>query len=234
MNVWVFVEGPGDRIALEALWKNWRASLRNAGHGIHVIPLANKSQLFRKLGHRAAEKLCGDPQDVAIGLPDLYPNAPYKGTEYEHQDVRELKDVQRRLVRSALVNVYGVNQSDTDAFLSRFLPSAFRHDLEVLLLAAKEELRNHLRTRDRLQGLWCNPVEDQNQDRPPKRVVEGLFKTRSAKRRAYRDTKDAGAVLRNVTNIRSLIYTRQGHLQCPVFKTALDWIGTKTGIAAYT
>lgn len=78
---------------------------------------------------------------------------------------------------------------------------------------------------------WRHPVEDQNQDHPPKRVVEALYMTK--KGRAYRDTTDAPAVLRKVTDFRSVIYAETGQAQCPVFKAMLDWVGAKTGVAAY-
>jgi hypothetical protein len=48
--------------------------------------------------------------------------------------------------------------------------------LEVLLLSALEHLLRRLRTKDSLKGRWRNPVEEQNDDKPPKRIVEELFK----------------------------------------------------------
>ena len=102
----------------------------------------------------------------------------------------------------------------------------------MLLLAAREELRAYLGTSDQLGG-WRNPVEEQNQERPPKYIVEELFITKSYTRHAYRDTKDASAILRNVTDIKTIIHNSNHQIKCPVFKALLDWIGEKTTIPAY-
>ena len=100
----------------------------------------------------------------------------------------------------------------------------------MLLLAARDRLCAHLGTPDRL-GHWCQPVEDQNHARPPKRVVEELY--RQKKGRAYRDTTDAAAVLASVSDLRQLLYLESRQLQCPVFKEMLDWLAEKTGVSAY-
>ncbi|HVP10761.1 MAG TPA: DUF4276 family protein [Phycisphaerae bacterium] len=232
MKVWVFVEGEADRIALETLWESWRESLRTNGHGISVIPLDDKSRFFRKIGHRAAEKLRNNAADLVVGLPDLYPNAEYSSTCFRHDGLDDLRICQARLVRASLTEHFHMNDGQAGQALERFFPTALKHDLEMLLLAAGEELRAFLGTRDRLGG-WRIPVEDQNQTRPPKRIVEELFLTKSAKKRAYRDTKDAQAVLRRVRDIRSLIHIQNNQVNCPVFKEMLDWVGEKTGVSAY-
>jgi hypothetical protein len=112
-------------------------------------------------------------------------------------------------------------------------PEPWRHDLEMLLPAAKDCLRAHLNTPDQL-GAWRNPVEDQNQNRPPKRVIEELFSTKSPGRKAYRDTRDAGAILRKVSDLKNILFNQAGQVQCPVFKEVLDWIGDRTGVTAYS
>lgn len=205
MKVWIYVEGRSDELALKALWENWRTKLRREGHGIEVIPLDNKSKFFRKIGPRAAEKLIANKEHIVIGLPDLYPNQPYTGTKYEHGNMAQLKSVQKREVSAALQNVFGISSQQVRQLLERFLPSALKHDLEMLLLAAQDELRSYLGTPDHL-GDWRDRVEEQNQQRPPRHIVEDLFRTKSRTRRAYRDTKDASAVLRNVTDIKTIIY----------------------------
>ncbi|MCX5677482.1 MAG: DUF4276 family protein, partial [Planctomycetota bacterium] len=226
----VFVEGQSDRLALESLWKAWKERLRDQRHGIAIIPLDDKSRFFRKIGHHAGQVLVGGSQDVAVGLPDLYPNASYDNTIYKHRDVAELKQVQVREVKRALREVFGKQDPESQQLLQRFFPSALKHDLEMLLLAAKQELTSYLRVSGSL-GSWRLPVEDQNQQRPPKRVVEELFRTK--KGWAYRDTIHASAVLGKVTDLRGLLFNQQKQVQCPVFKETLDWIGAKTGIPAY-
>ncbi|MFB0553196.1 MAG: DUF4276 family protein [Phycisphaerae bacterium] len=232
MKVWIYVEGESDRLGLLALWTNWLEQLRMAGHGIKVIPLGSKSQFFRKIGHRTARQLYDNNENIVIGLPDLYPNREYVGTQYEHGDLARLMSIQKNEVSKALHNKFNINRPQIRQLLDRFLPSALKHDLEMLLLAAQDQLRSYLGTSDHL-GNWRNPVEDQNQNHPPKHIVEELFRTRSRTRRAYRDTIDASAILRNVTDIKMIIYDATNQIKCPVFKALLDWIGEKTTILAY-
>lgn len=233
MKVWVYVEGVSDEHALTALWESWSEQLRLAGHGVQIIPLNGKPRFFQRIGHLAARILYDNDEDIVIGLPDLYPNRDFERTKFKHQDMEELKQVQNREVGDALKTIFNVSEVKTRKLLKRFLPSAFKHDAEMLLLAAKEQLRSYLGTTDELGG-WCNPVEEQNQNQPPKRVVEGLFRTKSARRRAYHATKDASAILCKVSEVRTIIYNSIGQVQCPVFKAALDWIGCRTGVVAYS
>lgn len=231
MKIWVFVEGESDRIALEALWATWRTSLSKKGWGIQVIPLDDKSRYFRKIGPRAAEKLAGNNDDLVVGLPDLYPNSEYSKTEYKHADLAELKAVQADLVKDAIQKIYSMSQKETNDAMSRFFPTALKHDLEMLLLASVDGLRRFLGTKDTL-GKWRHPVEDQNQTKPPKRVIEYLFRTK--KHQCYLDTVHARAVLKQVEDIKEdLLYGKSGQLECPVFKEMLDWISSKTGVKAY-
>jgi hypothetical protein len=230
MKVWVFVEGESDKIALNTLWTSWRLELGRKGWGIQIHPLDDKSRYFRKIGPRAAEKMVHDDRDLVVGLPDLYPNGAYSHTEFKHDDLSELKAVQTRLVRDALQTVFELSPKNAQSTLARFFPSALKHDLEVLLLAAVDELRQTLGTEETLGG-WRHPVEDQNQQRPPKYVVEELFRTK--KGRCYRDTVHAKVVLEKVTDIERLLFSSSGQLECPVFKETMDWIGEKTGVAAY-
>ena len=230
MKAWIFVEGESDCIALNTLWTGWRESLRRVGWGIQIIPLANKAQFFRKIGPRAAEKLTNNEDDLAVGLPDLYPNHDYMSSEYRHNNIGELKTVQAKLVEKALTEVFGLSKVKSTAVLGRFHPTALKHDLEMLLLAAREQLRTVLGTTDAL-GNWRHPIEEQNQMNPPKHVVEDLFRRKKGRR--YRDTVDARAVLERATDINMILYDSGGQLQCPVFKELLDWIGAKTGVHAY-
>jgi hypothetical protein len=230
MKVYVFVEGPADRIALETLWAGWQEHLWHSGWGIHIIPLDDKSRYFRKIGHRAAEKLVNNDQDLAVGLPDLYPNAEYDRTENRHANLAELKTVQARLVKDALLRVFGISEVAAQTALKRFYPSAMKHDVEVLLLAAVDQLRLVLGTSEAL-GRWRHPAEDQNQSKPPKYVVEELFLTKQ--NRAYRDTAHTRAVLGKVTDIKGLLYSHSGQLACAVFKATMDWIAQATRVPGY-
>lgn len=230
LKVWIFVEGESDRIALTALWEEWRESLKGSQWGFRIIPLENKSKFFRKIGPRAAEKLANNGNDVVVGLPDLYPNHEYVNSCFRHTDINELKRVQTELVRKSLAEVYSFSADRIEGALGRFYGTALKHDLEMLLLAATDELRKVLGTPDTL-GNWRHPVEDQNQMTPPKRIVEELFLTK--KRKRYRDTVHAKAVLEKVQTIKKILYRNETELQCPVFKSLLDWVGNRTGIPAY-
>ena len=230
MKIWVFVEGESDRIALNALWAKWRQALQEIGWGIQIIPLQNKSNFFKKIGHRAAEKLVNDDQDLAVGLPDMYPTKEYAATRYKHRDLAELSALQSKLVAEALESVFRLSRERCKPALGRFFPTAFKHDAEMLLLAAKEELRLVLGTTDKLGG-WRHPVEEQNLEKPPKYVVEELFLTKRKLR--YRDTVHTKSVLEKVTDLGRILRSESGQLECPVFKEMIDWIAAKTGISAY-
>lgn len=229
MKAWVFVEGPADKLGLDALWADWRTRLSDKGWGIVIIPLNSKANFLKKFGARAAEKLAGDARDVVVGLPDLHPTLPFSGTAFEHADARTLKALQRRAVRKALEEVYDVSAQKADAFMQRLWPSVFRHDFEMLLLAAADALRVHLGTDEKL-GKWRVPVEDQDFEQPPKRIIERLFRAKSTRRRAYLDTRDAPAVLRKVKDVRSILRTNSGQWTCPEFAATLKWLGNQTGV----
>ena len=218
MKVWIFVEGESDVQALSALWRGWRQRLKENGWGIQLIPLEGKPKYFRKIGPRATEKLANDAHDLVVGLPDLYPNQDYANTEYRHDDLEELRAVQTRLVKQQMGR-----RTDINSYMARFYASALKHDLEVLLLAATSQLQSQLKMSNRPSG-WRQPPEEQNQEKPPKKIVEELFRTRL--KRAYREIADSTAILRDAD-------LRQVAEQCPTFCAMIDWIGGKTGVSGY-
>ena len=222
MKVWVFVEGSSDVKALSALWSGWNQKLREKGWGIKPIPLENKSNYFRKIGSRATEKLANDTRDLVVGLPDLYPNRDYADTEYKHNNLQELQGVQRRLVKQHLQQQMG-RRADVDSHIAHFYASALKHDLEVLLLAATSQLQSRLKMSN-MPRSWRQPPENQNQDRPPKRIVEELFRINL--KRSYRENTDSDAILRKAD-------LREVAEQCPTFCAMIDWIGEKTGVPGY-
>ncbi|MDB5318888.1 MAG: hypothetical protein JWN40_519 [Phycisphaerales bacterium] len=230
MIAYVYVEGESDRLALEALWKTWRDQLRQSGDGIRVLPLDDKARFFRKIGAHTAARLLANADDIIVGLPDLYPTAPYANGPYAHTNLAELNAVQKREVRRALEA--HVSSAEATTHLNRFMGSALKHDLEMLLLAAEQQLANFLRVPTNL-GTWRQPVEDQNYARPPKRVVEEIFRSRSSNKMSYRDTVHASAVLSRVMDIREIFFTQAGQLKCPEFKRMVDWMGTAFGTPGY-
>lgn len=233
MKIWLYVEGESDRLALTELWVRWQEALQSRGHGIRIIPLEAKPRFLKKIGPRAAEKLAASGRDIVVALPDFYPNVPYANTDLRHETVDQLRELQRRAVARALENVFRIGGENLSQALTRFFASTLKHDMEMLLLAAKDQLRDVLGTKDRL-GNWRAPVEEQDQQgRHPKRIVEELFRTKTAPKRAYRDTKDAPAVMRKVRDIRQIVFLESGIVNCPLFKEMLDWVGGMTGVPAY-
>jgi hypothetical protein len=230
MKAWLFVEGPADELGLKVLFTDWRTHLRAAGRGLGIVPLGNKANFLKKFGVRAAEKLVAEAHDIVVGLPDLYPTLPFDDDRYRHTDMVSIKEIQRVSVRAALRDTYGLPDDIVEKIELRLFPSAFRHDFEMLLLAAVDALRFHLGTKEQL-GNWRVPVEDQDLGRPPKRVIEELFLTKSPGRKAYRDTKDAPAILRKVTNLRAVLRTKSGQWTCPEFVGLLRWLGEQTNVA---
>lgn len=227
MKVWVYVEGRSDKDALSVLFRNWMQDLRTRCWGIEFVSLKNKSEYLSKIGPRTAEKLMNNSHDLVVGLPDLYPNQDYEKTGYSHNSLQELKNLQSRLVKRSLQKKVG--PGDTDLRISRFYASALKHDLEMLLLTVPRHLQSSLRMKNAPKG-WRLPPEDQNQNSPPKKIVEKLF--RIHRKQSYLEAKDCHAILRNV-DLSEVLYDENGHEQCPTFRAMLDWIGEKTGVQAY-
>lgn len=228
MKVWVYVEGKSDKEALSVLWKEWKQKLGRKNWQIQCIPLKGKSRYFKSVGPRTAARLLQDKDDLVIGLPDLYPNREYAKTEYRHQNLQELKDVQRQLVKQSLLQQD--NLAKIDSLMSRFYPSALKHDMEMLLLAAlNHPLQSRRREND--ASVKCRfPPEEQNQNRPPKKLVEEFFL--ATRNRSYREIADSFAIL-SETTLPNVLFDGRGNEQCPEFRAMLDWIGQKTGVQAY-
>jgi hypothetical protein len=189
VRVLVYVEGPGDRISLEKLFRACIDQGRKEGVGISFIPMKGKSQLLTDVGPKAANHLKDNPSDYVFALPDLYPMSDYDGSELQHRSFEQLKALLLdRFLREA------ERKKLPDAVRSHYRVHCLKHDLEVLLLGAPEVLRQRLnKTTDRIEKNWRKPVEDQNDRKPPKEVVKELF-TRYCKR-SYNETTDAPWIL---------------------------------------
>lgn len=189
MRVLVYVEGPSDRDGLAALLRPLIETGRARGIGISFHPQGNKDALLERVPRRAADHLAEQPGDRVIVLPDLYPMARYAGTRNAHASFEELEGVLRHRFEERAATL-GIAAD----IRQRFRVHCLKHDLEALLLAAPEQLRQRLGTADALRGAWRNPVEDQDDQRPPKRVVEQLFR-RYRHKPGYVDTTDAPWIL---------------------------------------
>lgn len=188
MKMLVYVEGPADRAALDKLLDPIVSEGRSQGVGIRLVPLNGKSHVLNDSPRKAADHLAEHPDDWVFALPDLYPMSVYDGTPNAHRSFTELEQLlaNRFLARANKVGV-------KDAARARFRVHCLKYDLEVLLLAAPDALRQRLGTEDALRGRWRNPVEDQNDHAPPKRVIEQLFEKYQG--RKYIDTTDAAWIL---------------------------------------
>jgi hypothetical protein len=233
VRVFVYVEGEADKLALGALLRRYREKLGDHGHGLRFIVLGSKDIFFRrtKFPAKAAANLVDREDNHVVALPDLYPNQPYASTPNAHRDLGQLCARLGSLVKQALRDVFGVRARDLPQAMSRFHPSALKYDLEMLLLAAWQRLAEQLGQAVDPAAHWRRPVEDQDQNRPPKRIVEKLFLARTD--RAYRDTIHAPAVLRRVEDLREVLQLRTGEQQCPVFERMLEWIAHQTGVSPY-
>ena len=154
--------------------------------------------------------------------PISTPNRDYADTEYKHNNLQELQGVQTRLVKQHLQQQMG-RRADVDSHIAHFYASALKHDLEVLLLAATSQLQSRLKMSN-MPRSWRQPPENQNQDRPSKRIVEELFRINL--KRSYRENTDSDAILRKAD-------LREVAEQCPTFCAMIDWIGEKTGVPGY-
>lgn len=190
MNVSIYVEGPSDQKALQALLETpIIAPARARGVGIRFYPQGGKGTILNDVPRKAAEILKQSPNDWVFALPDLYPMASYDDGPSRHRSFAELVKLLRGrfLARADKIRL-------SEETRSHFRVHCLKHDLEALLLASPEELKQRLKTKDSLGGRWRRPVEDQNDTKPPKYVVEELFK-QYRRKPGYVDTDDAVWIL---------------------------------------
>jgi hypothetical protein len=186
MEVLVYVEGRSDMEAMNQLLKPLLERKTAEGVAIRFLEPATgdrKKQLLLAIPERAANILRNRPQTHIVVMPDVYP----KNKGFAHESFAEMKagvlaNFRRKLKAAEL---------DDQRLLGRFHIFAFKHDLEALLLAFNAGIEARLK-QQQIPVTWTIPVEDQNLDQPPKRIVEALFKTYGE---SYRDTVDAPAIL---------------------------------------
>jgi len=190
VNVAIYVEGASDQKALQALLDGpiiTPASRR--GVGIRFYPLGGKGTILNEVPRKAAEILKQHPNNWVFALPDLYPMGSYDDGPNRHRSEAEL---------AALLQAKFVSRADKiglpEGARRRFRAHCLKHDLEALLLASPEELKQRLKTNDGLRGRWRLPVEEQNDTKPPKYVVMELFR-QYRKMPGYVETDDAVWIL---------------------------------------
>lgn len=186
-RILVYVEGPSDKAALEALLRPLLARLRRLGVAVSFFFEGSgdrKKAILLKVPEKAVNILRSQPRSIVVAMPDLYP----KNRGFPHETPVELSSGILKNFRAALERKKVGNPEELEG---RFRVFCFKHDLEALILAAFEELKAHLGAPSLARG-WSGPVEDVDHDRPPKRVVEQLFQEHGQR---YKDTVDAPAIL---------------------------------------
>lgn len=188
MKAVVYVEGPSDKIALQALLSPLLEQKRQEGVAIRFFETPSgdrKASVITKVPVKAVNILRNDSEAVVVALPDLYP----RNKTFPHETCDELAQGILERFNNALVDKDVTGDSRVR---DRFRVFCLKHDLEALILASEEALKNRLGIR-RLVKTWLEPVEDQNHDNPPKRIVEALFVEHGKK---YRSIVDAPEILR--------------------------------------
>ena len=184
-EIFVYVEGPSDGKVLETLLENVIYQARSKGNSLYFYPMGGKGPLLNKGPLKALNILRNRPNSHVFLLPDLYP----KNIFFEHQTFPQLKTGLDKQF-AALLN----KKKEDKRLLNQFHVYCMKYDLEVLLLASETALKKKLNT-DTFSRTWKRPVEDQDHDLPPKRIVEQLFRDCGMK---YIDTIDAPMILAEV------------------------------------
>ena len=186
-EVIVYLEGPSDKNAMEALLVPLLQQKQKEGVTIKFFeaPKGDKKEsVLIKVPRRAVDIIRNRRNSVVVAMPDLYPRD--KG--FKHETFDELKAGILKNFDDALQS----KGATDDARLKEcFTVFCFKYDLEALILASEEALRKRLDT-ERLKITWQIPVEDQNHNDPPKRIIEKLFEEHGE---SYQGTDDAPLIL---------------------------------------
>lgn len=186
-RVVVYVEGPSDKAAMEALLAPILADKQARGTAIQFFEAPSgdrKKTLLTKIPIKAVNILMSQMSVAVVAVPDLYP----KNKAFPHETFAELE---RGIIENFYQAANRKGVSDPQRLGERFKVFCFKHDLEALLLASRESLKARLEAPE-LKITWTLPVEDQNHDKPPKRVVEALFEQHGQR---YKETVDAPMIL---------------------------------------
>jgi hypothetical protein len=190
MKVIVYLEGISDKKVLETLFAELIEEKRIKGIYItfHEAPEGNKkASVLNKVPVRAADHLVHNPASIVIAIPDLYP----KNVGFPHNN---LEDIREGIIKNTRARLLAKRTKDPDFILQRLKIFCFKHDMEVLLLAVPEKIKTHLGMSN-FKTKWDETVEEQNNDRPPKYVIEELFQESGKK---YREKLDSLAILDGV------------------------------------
>jgi len=187
-EVIIYVEGPSDKYGMEALLRQVIQMASQQGTLITFVPIKGargqqgKEPLLNEGPKKAANILINKPNSWVFIVPDLYPpNKPFPHSTYQ-----ELKEELETRFSRELQSKRGDSR-----LKERFLVHCFKHDFEALILAAETPLQKRL-SKSSFSVDWKKPVENQDLENPPKRIVERLFSDASKR---YKDTVDAPWIL---------------------------------------
>lgn len=195
-KVEIYVEGPSDKLAMEALLRPLIEVKLQQGIKIEFIPTKGKNNdrggdakkdLLTKIPIKTVNIISNIPNSIVVVIPDLYP----KNKGFPHETLPQLEQGILQNFQQTLQSK-GINDH---RFQERFKVFCFKHDLESLILAAESQLSSRIDvTQPQLPKTWTIPVEDQNHDIPPKKIVEEIFKKYG---KSYKESVDAPIILAN-------------------------------------
>ncbi|MBN2315129.1 MAG: DUF4276 family protein [Sedimentisphaerales bacterium] len=181
-EVFVYVEGPSDQLGMRELFAHVIELANKKGKAIDFYPLNGKEPLLNKGPIRAINILRNKPNSYVFLVQDLYP----KNKPFPHSTYTELKDhVEKRF------NEELRRKGCDNRLADRFFVHCFKYDLEALILASEKVLLDRLE-KTQFSRQWIKPVENQNHNKPPKRIVETLFHDSGMK---YKETADVPWIL---------------------------------------
>ncbi|VXD19332.1 conserved hypothetical protein [Planktothrix serta PCC 8927] len=195
MKVIVYVEGKSDKLAMESLLKDLIDNQEIQGIKIEFFAAKGsdnqrggnaKKELLEVIPKKAISILQNDCQAIVVVIPDLYPkNIGFPHTTYDELKEGIINQFEQELTKKAI---------EDHRLKQRFKVFCYKHDLEALVLASENQLRNRLGLKKEQNFLisWTIPVEEQNHDQPPSRIVERLFK---AYNKTYQKTVDSALIL---------------------------------------
>jgi hypothetical protein len=184
-KVYIYVEGPSDKYSMEGLLNPLIDKKKRDGISINFWDdEGSKEALLEKVPKKVANLIINEPNSIVVVMPDLYP----KDEPFKHVTFEEMKEGILERFKSALRNKH-VDESDT--LLKRFKIFCFKYELEALILASIESLKNYLGVSE-LTVTWNTTVEDQNHENPPKNIVKRLFSDNDKK---YKEILDAPLIL---------------------------------------
>ena len=187
-EVIVYVEGPSDKLAMEALLEPLLKQKRQAGVIIKFFeaPKGDKKEsILMKVPRTAVNIVRHCPDSIVVAMPDLYPkNKGFKHKTFDELEAGILERFDKALQDSTF--------EDKIRPKERFKVFCFKHDLEALILASEEALKSQLGV-SHLKVPWQQtPVEDLDHDHPPKKIVEELFRKHGKR---YKNTVHARSIL---------------------------------------